>query len=114
MTQDTVQAIEKNIQEAKEILELGNSLERLKLNRDFREVVLKGYFEKEAIRLVHLKADPLFQSPERQQSILAQIDAIGTLSGYFATVLQKADIARKAIEADEEERDAILAEEAGQ
>lgn len=114
MTQDTVQAIEKNIQEAKAILEVGKALERLKTNRDFREVVLKGYFEREAIRLVHLKADPLFQTPEKQQSILRDIDAIGALSGYFNSVRILADIAEKAVEAGEAERDELAREEAGQ
>jgi CHAT domain-containing protein len=110
MTQETVKAIEENIRQAKVIAGLGDSLERLRLNKDFKEVVLKGYFEQEAIRLVHLKADPGMQSPDIQKSIIAQMDAIGSVSQYFTTVFQKASIARKAIAADEETRDEILAE----
>lgn len=110
MTQDTVQEIEKNIQEARKLVELDKCLERLHQNQDFKKVVLEGYLIHEAVRLVHLKADPAFQTPERQASVLVQIDAIGGLVGYFRKVEQQASLALKAIAADEETRDEILAE----
>lgn len=111
MANDVIQAIEANIKEAQKIADAGESLERLKLNRDFKRIVLEGYFEQEAIRLVHLKADPSMQSADMQKSIVTQMDAIGAMHQYFNTVLHKASIARKAIQADEETRDEILAEE---
>jgi hypothetical protein len=111
MSNDTVQAIEQNIRDAKEIIELNKALERLSQNPDFKKVIKVGYFEKEAIRLVHLKSDPNMKTDERQQSILASIDAIGGLSDYFRTVAFNASVAAKAIESDEAVRDEILAEE---
>lgn len=111
MITDTIQEIDKNIKEAKKFVDLGNALERLKLNRDFQKVIQQGYFEQEAIRLVHLKADPTFQTPERQQSIITQMDAIGSLSEYFVTVAQKASIAARSIEDGEQVREELLAEE---
>lgn len=111
MSNATIQAIEENIKQARKFVEAGEALERLKGNRDFKKVLLEGYFEKEAIRLVHLKSDQNFQSPEMQKSIIGQIDAIGALSQYFSTVLHKAAIARKAITSDEEAREEILEEE---
>lgn len=111
MSNQTLQAIEDNIKQARKIAEVGEALERLKNNRDFKRVVIEGYFEQEAIRLVHLKSDQNFQSPDMQKSIVAQIDAIGSVSQYFATVMHKASIARKAIESDEEARGEILEEE---
>lgn len=111
MSNGTIQAIEENIRQAKKIADFGDAVERLKSNRDFKRVILEGYFEQEAIRLVHLKADPNMQSPDNQKSILTQMDAIGALSQYFNTALFKAGMARKAIAADEETRDEILAEE---
>lgn len=111
MSNATVQAIEDNIKQARKIVEVGEALERLKNNKDFRKVVLEGYFEQEAIRLVHLKSDQNMQSPDFQKSINAQIDAIGAVSQYFSTVRHKASIAAKAIASDEEARDEILAEE---
>ena len=107
---ETIQAIESNINEAKKIADVGDCLERLRLNRDFKKVIMEGYFEKEAIRLVHLKADPKMQSPDSQKSILAQMDAIGSLNQYFYAVFAQAQIARKAIVSDEEARDELLAE----
>lgn len=111
MTFNELDVIERNISEAKKLVDLADSLERLRENRDFKKVVLEGYFEKEAIRLVLLKADPNFQTPERQDSIWSQIDAIGNLHQYFQTIYQQAAIARKSIEADEAIREEILAED---
>lgn len=111
MSNATIQAIEENIKQAQKFVEAGEALERLKSNRDFKRVVLDGYFEREAVRLVHLKSDQNFQSTEMQKAIIAQIDAIGAVSQYFSTVLHKAAIARKAISSDEEAREEILEEE---
>lgn len=111
MNNKTVQAIEENIRQAKLIAGKGEALERLRQNRDFKAVILDGYFKEEAIRLVHLKADPSMQSPDMQKSIIAQMDAIGSLNQYFTAVVQQGSIALKAISADEETRDEILAEE---
>lgn len=113
MSNDTVQEIEKNIKLAKKLVDLGNAVERLRQNRDFKAVVLDGYLAQEAIRLVHLKSAPEFQTPERQSSILSQIDAIGGFTQYLNTVVQQGAAASKSIAADEEAVAEILAEENG-
>lgn len=102
MSNQEIKELEQNIAAAKSMADLGSSLERLRSNRDFKKVITEGYFEKEAIRLVHLKADPSMQTPERQASIVRQMDAIGALNEYFGTVLHQARLAGKSIEADEE------------
>ena len=114
MTRDTVRKIEENIQRAKQIVELDKALDRLESNKDFKTVVIDGYIHAEAVRLVHLKSDPNMQTPERQASIMTSIDAIGGLLQYFRTISHNAAIAVKAIEADEAERDELLAEELDQ
>lgn len=111
MSKTQVQAIEKNIELSKQFIELDKALERLEANKDFLKVIKEGYLEKEAIRLVHLKADPAMQTPDRQLSISKSIDGIGNLLDYFRTVSFTAAQALKAIEADEFERDELLAEE---
>lgn len=111
MSQDTVQRIQQNINQAKEIVEFDKALQRLEVNRDFQKVIKEGYFSAEAIRLVHLKADPAMQNAERQASVIAQIDAIGGLVSYLHTVSFNANIAMKAIEADEFTLEDIAAEE---
>ena len=106
-----VQAIERNILRAKEIVEFDKALQRLEDNRDFQKVIQEGYLKAEAIRLVHLKADPSMQTPERQASVITQIDAIGNLAAYFRTVGFNANIALKAVENDEATLEEIAAEE---
>ena len=105
-----VEAIERNIKAAKEFVSMGTSLERLSKNVDFIKVIQKGYFEQEAIRLVHLKSDVSMQSDASQKSILAQIDAIGTLSAYFQTIAFASVQANKAIDQDEAMIEQILTE----
>lgn len=110
MSATELQQIENSIKQSDELIELGNCLERLRNNRDFIKVVKEGYFEQEAIRLVHLKSDSNMQSEQAQRNILKQIDAIGNLSEYLATLQFKVGMAHKAKASDEEMRDELLAE----
>lgn len=114
MANEDIAPIERDIARAKTLIEFGNSLTRLKVNRDFKEVVLKGYFEAEAIRLVHLKAEPHMQSAESQMSIVNQIDAIGSFSGYLNAVLAKASMASRTLDDNETALAEIHLEEANQ
>lgn len=106
-----VQQIEQSIKDSQALVDLGDALQRLRNNRDFQKVIQKGYFEQEAIRLVHAKADPSTQSVESQKSILSQMDSIGNLASYFQTLAYRAEMARKAIQYDTEVRDELLAGE---
>ena len=106
-----VQELENNIKYNTVVLELGYSLERLRNNKDFQKVILKGYFEQEAIRLVMLKADANMQTPVLQESIVKQMDAIGVLSSYFQTVRHLATMAGRSIESDGATIEEMLAEE---
>jgi hypothetical protein len=110
MSMDTLQELENNIKTAKGFVDTGKALERLRSNRDFKEVFIKGYLEKEAIRLVHLKADPSMQTPERQASIVRQIDAIGCVSEFMSNTEHFARLASKSIADDEATRDELLSE----
>ena len=48
------------------------------------------------------------QSPSAQESIVKQMDAIGSVMQYLNTLLYKADMASKSIVADEESKDELL------
>lgn len=74
------------------------ALNRLRNNKDFKDIVMEGYFKEEAIRLVHLKSDPASQTNDKQTAILRDIDAIGTLASYFNTIVIIGDRAQKSIE----------------
>ena len=110
MSSHSIEDIERSIQESKGFVALGDALQRLTSNKDFKQIVIEGYFEKEAVRLVHLKADPSMQSAESQRSIIQQMDAIGALKQYLNLVLIQAGMATKQIELDEAVRDEILEE----
>lgn len=107
---DVIQELEEDISKARKIIDMGDALERLMHNHDFKKVVMYGFFENEAVRLVHLKADPTMQSAELQESIIKQMDSIGKLNQYFRNIGVQADLASKAINAAELTREEILAE----
>lgn len=108
------QQIEADIAAARKFVELRDSLQKLESNKDFKRIIRDGFFRDEAIRLVHLKADPAHQTPERQASIGKQIDAIGALSSFFRVIDFNAAQAESAIaqselmlaDMDTEEQDA--------
>jgi hypothetical protein len=110
MNEITLQELEANIKSAKEAIELGSALERLYSNRDFKKIVLTGYFEKEAVRLVHLKAAAESIDLAVQKSIVDKIDAIGTFSNYLKDITLMSGLAGKTASADEQTRNDILFE----
>jgi hypothetical protein len=99
-----IKALDNNIESAKDAIEFGSAVARLRSNRDFKTVILDGLFKAEAIRLVHLKADPNMQTPEKQQSILIQMDAIGACMQYLSTAIHMATQAARTKEESEELR----------
>lgn len=112
MSSNEIRLIEQSIASAKQLVALQESLQRLYSNRDFKKVVLEGFFEKEAVRLVHLKSDPNMQTAERQSNILVQMDSIGTLNQYFQTIFQLGSMAEKSIASDEQTLAELMNEEA--
>ena len=110
MSDYDLETIELSIKAAKENIALSKSVQRLQKNRDFKSVVLEGFFEREAVRLVLLKADPAMQSAEDQKAIVQQMDAIGAFRQYLGACLHLGRMAEKALEDDEETRAELLAE----
>jgi DNA-binding transcriptional regulator YhcF (GntR family) len=111
MENHDLETIELSIEHAKKAIALKTSVERLTRNRDFKAVFTEGYFEKEAQRLVFLKADPSMQDEADQKEIIKQIDAIGVLRQYLSTQMHLGRMAEKALEEDERTREELLAEE---
>ena len=110
MSNDAIQEIELSIKEAQKMVDLGSAVQRLANNRDFKKVVMEMYFEKEAVRLVHLKANPAMQDKDRQDAIVKEMDAIGSFYQFLRTLEIQADMARRAVEDGETLREEILAE----
>lgn len=107
MSNEQIKALQDSIVSSRQNVDMADALRRLQSNRDFKKVIQEGYFEKEAIRLVHLKADPAMQTPDKQAGILRDIDAIGTLHAYFALILRFGDMSKKDISEAEAEIEAI-------
>lgn len=110
MSTQSLETIELSIKHAKKSVDLMKSLDKLTRNRDFKMVVLDGFFEKEAIRLVTLKADPNMQDEDSQRAIIAQMDSIGGFRQYLSGVIQMGRMAEKAMADDQATREELLAE----
>ena len=109
--QEQLEQVELSIDQAKYSIEFMASLDRLTSNPDFVKIVLEGYFEAEAQRLVMLRVDPNFQEDVDQSELLRSIDSIGTLKMYFNMIMQFGVSAQRAMTADEATREEILAED---
>ena len=112
MSDTELQQLERNIKHAQKTVDLGDALDRLRNNRDFKKVIGEAYFNEEAVRLVHLMSDANMQSPEIQHSIHKQMIAIGVFHDFLNTLATRADMARRSVAADEATRDELLAEDA--
>jgi hypothetical protein len=97
MQQEDFEEIEIDIKAAQELVKKGDALDRLSNNQDFRDIISQGYFQDEAVRLVHLKCAPSMQNPPMQASVLTCIDGIGNLSQYFSKIITQAEMARASI-----------------
>lgn len=105
-----LQEIEISLDTAKEVVALGQSLERLYTNPDFLKVIQEGYFKDEALRLVYLKGDSVLDHSQ-QADVDNGIIAIGLLRSYFRKVFMQANQAQAAIDELEQVQTEILAGE---
>lgn len=84
--QDRIADLEDDLQTNLPAKEKFESLSRLFKNKDFISLILEGYLQDEAVRLVHLKASAEAASPESQFKILRDLDSIGALKEYFRKI----------------------------
>lgn len=108
MSEHKISQVQASIARAREHLDHYNALERLRKNKDFQLIIEKGYLVQEAVRLVHLKASEHMASPDKQASVIKQIDGIGCLSSYFSTINFLASNAERSIAEDEETLEYLL------
>jgi len=102
--------IEISLENAKKAIELGDSLERLHKNPDFKRIILDDFFKEEASRAVMLKSDPNMLGEEQQVTVDNIITSIGGLYQYFAKVYRLADMSVRALEANQQTREELLEE----
>jgi len=106
-----LQEVEISIEDAREAIANKESLERLTDNPDFIRIIREGYFEKEAIRLVSVKADPEMVTDERQKQVLTAMDGIGSLRNYLRVIMILGDNMEQTLKADETTREELLSEQ---
>ena len=109
-TNNDIDVVEIQIKTAKEMINIKEALERLYKNKDFQLVINKEYFEKEAARLVRLRADMNLNATQRE-NVLRSIDGIGCLAQYFETIHQRASMMEQCIKDDEKAKEEMCKEE---
>ena len=109
MSEATVEQLEVEIDQARSVIAMSDDIDKLFKNKAFRNVILEQYFREEAVRLVALRMDREFQTPERQLTIHRQMDGIGSLGAFLHRITQAAETARASIEAMQEMQGQILA-----
>lgn len=107
---EILKTLENNIKVSGEAVDFGKALERLYNNKDFKRVIVEGYFKDEPIRLVQLLSAVDMQTPDKQQSIMQQMVGIGQLQQYFNVIKFHARQGQKSIEECEDLREEILTE----
>jgi len=102
--------VEIEIDVAKELIAVRDSYVKLSDNKFFKEVILEGYFKKEAARLVMAKSNPNLDEA-MQKNLDNKILGVGGLVQYFNEILRVGDMAQEALGQQEQTREEILAEE---
>ena len=104
--------VEISIELAKKKVALGECLERLLKNPDFKKLFMEEYLKDYAVHLVKNKASMGMQDDANQKFIDAQINAIGNVDQFLRFTSMEAYQAKMSLTADEQTMEEILEEEA--
>lgn len=99
------------IEQAKAIVDKASSLKTLLKDKDFKSVILDGYFKDEASRLALLKGDNGMSKPEDQAYLDRMFNGIGSLHSYFQSIFAMGKNAENAINSYEETKEEIIKED---
>lgn len=107
-----IQALENEVEQAKELIARRNAAIKLSKNPEFRQLFLKEYFESEAARLVQLSGDPALD-PMQRADALAMAQATGHAKRYLSMCYQMGGVAEREIHDKEQELERLRAEPEG-
>lgn len=110
MHNQQVYELEQSIEQHKANIGLLNSLEVLMKNKHFQELILKEYCKEEAVRLVHLMAEPNQQTPEKQALSLKGLNGIGSFNEFLKGIRDRGEISKRSLEADQETLAQVITE----
>ena len=109
MTNDQqVEQVEISIKEAKKKISDRDMLRGLLKNRAFKRIILEKYLEEEAIRLVHMKSEPMDEI--NKENVNNMMFGIGSLDRYFRHIMAEGSQMEAALIENEEVLEELAAE----
>ena len=105
-----IKQLEDSIDESRKLVELKNAALKLSSNREFKKIILDGYFKDEAVRLAEVSA---IANPnvDRNEVFLA-IQAISLLKQYLQSIVRVGEMAEEDIYTNGEALDDARVEDA--
>lgn len=82
-----IQEVELSIEQAKGLIARKDQALKLTDNKDFKALVLQGYFVDEAARLALLSSDPMLDA-EQRADVMQGILALGYFKRYMSGIIQ--------------------------
>ncbi len=113
MSEVTVAKLEMQREKVKKLVELNESVFRLRANKDFDTVITKGFCLSEAARYAKESADPML-TPVQRADALGIAQAAGHLERFLAVIDQMAQTAERDLVNIEEYLAELRAEEDAQ
>jgi hypothetical protein len=101
-----LQEIEVNIEILEEAVKRADTVKRLSENKDFQEIVDKGYFADEAARMLLLRDDPNLPA-DKKKFLEADMYGPGAFKRYLSTIVTMGNIAANQIAELKETMDEI-------
>ena len=100
-----------SIDQAKEFISNKERLDRLMANADFKALILEGFLEKEAIRLVGLLRDPEMEEQGKIDDIVMDLKGISSFRVYLRNITLISNQMESMIKRSEETLESIREEE---
>jgi len=104
-----LEEVEIQLEMATKMRKLRDAYVKLSNNKQFKDVILEGYFKEEAARLVMAKSSNL--GPDQMQVVDGMIIGVGSLANYFEMIMRRGAEMDVAVGEHEQTREEILAEE---
>lgn len=104
-----IEQIELSIETAKKLVARRDQIMKLTSNREFRKVILEGYMEEEAVRLVSIAGDARME--KQRDDIMLGIQAISKFRIYMQDAIIMGDVAERELAQNQEMLDELRDEE---
>lgn len=108
----SIETVELTIEEAQKKVDRAESLRKLHGNREFKRIILEGYFEAEAQRLIGCIGNSAPTLKAQRDEMLLELQAISKLKEYFGSILREGREMEQSIREHNEMLAEMRAEEA--